>query len=339
MKTFLQTLFLSTLLPFVGEVSGQTQSPFGIQPFTNFAGFGSREKAITEYFVPMSQAMSAEVYQVQPSGKYTMASKTAATQKALVYRDITTPSRTIKFRNRSKAEIDGYYRELLIEQAKSALTNKEISKDLPLHIFAYTSRSHPNYVPVYLAVQKDFYLVKLPDGSYTIPDFSKEEMDLGPQMGYDIPGLKWIRIEGKSGAEKVGLKAQSTGGFVLDSRYDESDILNMDIEAIILPTELVIAGSISKISTVVGANNTFRVYGSQGTQIPETPVTLCDMTPISFQIKGEVGRVVVVETAEAVDGPWIQNGYQITLPSYPVTYTPESPAGFFRTRIINMVPQ
>ena len=66
LKTFL-VLFALTLLPFVGKVGAQSHT--GIQAFTNFAGLGSLQRAIDEYFVPNSQGLNVIVYQYKPDGK------------------------------------------------------------------------------------------------------------------------------------------------------------------------------------------------------------------------------------------------------------------------------
>jgi hypothetical protein len=156
-----------------------------------------------------------------------------------------------------------------------------------------------------------------------------------------IPGLKWARIEGVDlpFTEEYSLSKLSNGSTVIDSRnLVDNTWIDLEMESIILPLSVVTNShtQIVKISMLVGDD--FRVYGPQGTRIPEIPTRIVDMKQHTFAVEGEPGRVVRVESAKTLGGPWTETGAELVIPSYPTVYTKSEPAGFFRTRAVITVP-
>ncbi len=321
----LKNILLFTLLSFVGKVEAQD---------FDLTGYGDREKTITR-FVDNSVALKVTVYQEKPDGSVVRATQGISSGVALIYR---TPPSWVETRLCwTKADIDREYRKKLLQMANGALTNTAIDKDKPLTIYAWTTKNEPRFNPPpdYFDVYEEFMLIKTPDGKYALPDFSKKVMNMVPYLVIDLPPkVEWVRVERNIPSYKLGALSQEIS--VIDSRYDDSGFTDMRFKVLTVDTEDFINGNYLKFS-MVGSDYPFTVYnnGVKSAEIP-TKLTISRV----LQVSGEPGRVVAIERAESILGPWTDTGDQFELPAYPFTYeSTYGTIGFYRTRIVNQVPR
>ncbi len=296
-------------------------------------GFGSKLAAIN-HGVSNSTAMTVGVFQGVVNVK--------------------NPSSTnISFK--TKEAMDAFFRQKVISVAEGALTNTFVDKDQPFKVYGITSRYDFDLGPIkYFYLVVEFRLIKSGDGSYHLPDFSSLELGLVDSMIVKIPGLVWARIEGRNNPENNPLPFFEE----MDSRinpegsYPPFDI-STELEFIEVRSEYAIAGtsgsSLLKVSTVTkeGTNYIFRVYGSSGTQIPETPITTTNFKMegehTTFDIEGgDPGRVLMVQCASDLSGPWRDTGEMLVVRRYGVPLHVKSSCEgstlFYRVRTVNIEP-
>lgn len=302
--------------------------------FTNFVGFGSVSNAINLYAVPNSKGMSMDVYQ-------------DSTQGTVYARP--TFNANINFTN--KEALDAFFQQQVDYLAQGALTNSLINKDQPLKIFAITSRNNFNLgILRYLYFFGEFSLIRSTNGSYSLPSFSNLNMRLVGTMIWEVSSLEWARIEGYYNPSTPS----PTNPFPIeDSRYDPPDKISVSENYIEIPTDFATSGSNGpvhlKISLVTksGTNYNFRVFGPEGTQVPETPFYSKNFRMSGGQasldiVGGDPGRVIKMQKASNLSGPWIDVGVNMVVPPYQLNlHFEDISAGsmqFYRIRTCNAIP-
>jgi len=261
--------------------------------FAGFVGFGSVSNAINLYALPKSIAMVVNVYQYTPEGDSIQVKRGW--------------SGNIGFE--TKGALDAFFRQQVCLVAQGALTNVLVDKDEIFRIYGKTFGGSQNLgILNYLYCYHEFNLVKNPNGSYSLPDFSSLEMGLATTMLWEVQGLEWGRVEVSYASSGAVFQEE-------DSRYHSPEMISTWENYLEIPTDLAVAGTNGpnrlKISlvTVNGANTNFWVYGPMGTQVPETPVLLKDFRRtngrVSFSLSGgDPGRAFKVQKGLTPLGPW-----------------------------------
>lgn len=282
MKTLLKALFVSlvALLSFTGKVDAKE--------FTNFFGFGSYENALTNYFLSDSIAIEFSIfgYTTNHTG-FKVAGDGVVLKKA---------PKTLE-------EVNAIVRKMWLTNTSKVLTNRFLDKSQPLYLQTFTWGPRL-FEAVYLIREEDFYLTKSSSGVYSLPDFSQKELRVVGYMMYQIPDLKWIRVEcdvesfnPAPDSDYVGMEA------VTDSDIVQVPWIVLDKGIVGLPTYLVTNNLIKQISIRTGNDETLRVFGSDGLPKPETPITL-EITGASIKISGEAGRKVKLRHKLTLDAAW-----------------------------------
>ncbi len=259
---------------------------------------------------------------------------------------------------KNKEDLDKFFKLKLDACAQGALTNssKGIDRNAPFKIWAVANHwdSQLRKGILYFGVTSEFMLTKSSDGSYRLPDLSKVVLKQATKTWYKVKDLKWGRIE-----------------IFSDDGISESHPEWVDTEKsyLIIDRDTAVSG-IKQINIVSGVNNDFQVFNGMGLPIAEEkPVlkilngetyaesgsqqlkvqklsALPEAKTITIQVSGgEIGRVLQIQSATNITGPWkdVDSTRHSIWPdegTTTLTFTDETifKRNFYRVRSVNEVP-
>jgi hypothetical protein len=189
-------------------------------------------------------------------------------------------------------------------------------------------------------------LVKISDGSYSVPDLLWFSTSIGSPMPFYVPSLQWARLE-------VGSNGFSSPFEVDDNLYKSgTSPLSSDgflyLQTSYITNSASSGGSLWIKTTLFDGTNVFQIFNGDGNIVPETPLKLAISTNIVNDLitatKGDSGRGFVLQSSTNLAmNVWV-NCSSTTFVS-PTNGVPElfnvpstNNCSFFRAAIVSVPP-